>query len=407
MTEKLFKKGTFDFIGDVVLGKELTKTFDLGTSGWKKTRLNLGVKNGATNTQFLSIEYMHKDDIKDCVIYSNGEQYKIKLSETTLQKNINLVDELFRTSVDLETDFELKNEYTKLYFKRMNHERKKEEEKTDDDKAKIKEYTEKINELAKNRFEFIHMKDVIDCLMKNIENIKDKKIRVTGTIKSNFYNGNNRLEYIPSRIELVPADTQEQLKAHLDFFYEKDSIDDDEKEKKMIVSGYIGETIKKKDYLYPLPVILDYTKIDTENEQHQKILKFMKDTFKITDKKQMHKIGIDVNLFSGAEIVEFDESCLTDDQKMGIELGFNTIDDFKPKGNVFGSRIEEIKLARPDLKAYPNGSVEVFSVDDLGLYLPSDDSDKTIDEVKKDTETPKEEPKKEEGSMESLLAELF
>ena len=56
-------------------------------------------------------------------------------------------------------------EYTKLIFKKRNHEFKKEEDKTDEDREKIKEYDAQIKELATNRITFCHMTDAIIFLI--------------------------------------------------------------------------------------------------------------------------------------------------------------------------------------------------------------------------------------------------
>lgn len=409
MADKLFRKGTFTFIGNVVTGKELVTTQKMGTSDWKKTRLNLGIKND-NNLQFLTMEYIHSDKVKTTKFFNTeGEAFDVKWEDTMKPSTLNKISEMNRIVVDLETDFEIKKEYTKLIFKKHNHEFK--EEKTDEDLEKIKEYDAQIKELAVNRVEFAHVKDTIKFLEASISMIKDKKLKVTGTIKSNYYDGKNVLQYIPSRIEIVEDDTESQLKAFIDVFYDKDGVQDDEKAKKINVFGYIGERIKKQDKLFPIVATIDYTRIDLENEQHMLLLNFMKNTFKITDKKQVHKIGVEINIINGAEMVEFDETCLTPDQKMGIELGFNTIDDFKPKGNVYGSKIEELRVCKADLKTYPNGSVEVFATSNLIDFLALDDSDKKEEDVKTDKpqENTKEDSKQDskQQSTEDLMKSLF
>lgn len=409
MADKLFRKGTFTFIGNVVTGKELVTTQKMGTSDWKKTRLNLGIKND-NNLQFLTMEYIHSDKVKTSKFFNTeGEAFDVKWEDTMKPSTLNKISEMNRIVVDLETDFEIKKEYTKLIFKKHNHEFK--EEKTDEDLEKIKEYDAQIKELAVNRVEFAHVKDTIKFLEASISMIKDKKLKVTGTIKSNYYDGKNVLQYIPSRIEIVEDDTESQLKAFIDVFYDKDGVQDDEKAKKINVFGYIGERIKKQDKLFPIVATIDYTRIDLENEQHMLLLNFMKNTFKITDKKQVHKIGVEINIINGAEMVEFDETCLTPDQKMGIELGFNTIDDFKPKGNVYGSKIEELRVCKADLKTYPNGSVEVFATSNLIDFLALDDSDKKEEDVKTDKpqENTKEDSKQDskQQSTEDLMKSLF
>lgn len=409
MANKLFNYSKFDFIGEVITGKEPVTTNKLSdTSKWSRTRLNMGIKDDA-NAQFLNAEYIHSDDVKTCKILGNdGEMFTINLEDTADKKNIAKASNITKIIIDLETDFELKKEYTKLIFKRLNHEMKKDEDKTEEDIQKIKEYSEEISKLAKNRIEFCHMKDAIDFLNKAMPVIKDKKIRVTGSVKSNYYNGKNRLQYIPSFIEIVPDETKNQLKMFCDFFYEKNSICDDTKNRKMTINGYIGERKNKKDMLFPLSIILDYTKIDEEIPEHIQLLEYMKNLFKIDDKKMVHKIGLEINVINGAEKKDFDESCLTDMQKLSIKVGKSTLDDFRPKGDIYGDRVVEFKVCDGDLKRYPNGSEKVIKVKELENFLPIDDSDKKIEDIKKQEGEKTEEPNiKEDNNKEDMMAKLF
>lgn len=418
MAEKLFKQKRFSFIGSLVASKEpMTDNKLSDTSEWKKQRLNVGVKVDG-NAQFLNMEFIHSDRVSKCkILDKDGELMEVSLNETHKPEIINKASDLTKIVIDLETDFEKKKEYTKLLFKVRNHEKDNRDllskkELTDDEKAKIEEnnskieeYQKQINELATNRVVFCHMKDAIKFLNASIPTIGTSKIKITGNIKSNFYNGKNNIQYIPNNIELVPEETESQLKAYIDVFYDKDSIEDDKKLKKMFINGYIGEREKKKDKLYPLTVLIDYTKIDEEDDDQKALLDFMKNTFKITDKKQVHKIGVEINVINGSEIVEFDESCLTKEQKTAVALGLKKVEDFKPRGNVYGNRIQELRVCCPDLSNYPEGAVEVFSVKDLGDYLADDDSDITEDKAKK--ETNKSEEKTQETSQADKLKALF
>lgn len=407
MAERLFNNSRFNFVGSVSYGKEPLSTKPMGSSKWSKTRLGVGVKND-NNMQFLNMEYIHNDSVKTCkILGKDGETFEVDLNKTTNEEVVAKASDMVKITVDLETDFEKKKEYTSLIFKVRNIEKKKPEEITDEDKTKLVEYKAQIKELATNRVEFAHMKDAIKFVNASLPVIKDYKIRVTGTVKSNFYNNKNNLQYIPSFIEIVPQDTENQLKAYMDVFYEEGGIEDDLSVKKMFVNGYVGEKVKKVDTLFPLSVVIDYTKIDLENAEHQMLLGFMKDIFKITDKKQVHKIGVELNVINGSEVVEFDESCLTDQQRLAIQFGLNKIEDFKPRGNVYGEKIQELKVVKANLKAYPNGCKEVFNVDDLHLYLSKDDSDVKASDIKK--EEPKEEVKEEskEQTQEEKLRALF
>lgn len=407
MADKLFKKGRFSFIGSLYIPNEPVSTQNMGTSEWKKTRLGIGVKNDQ-NLQYITMDYIHNDKVKTARLFSKeGEQFEVKLEDTTKQDIIDKVADFSKITIDLETDFEKKKEYTKLIFKKRNHEFKKEEDKTDEDREKIAEYDAQIKELATNRISFVHMKDAITFLNTALPLLKDKKLRINGDVKSNFYNGKNMLQYVPNYIEIVPDDTEEQLEAYIDFFFDKDSLDDDKNLKKLIVNGYIGERVKKLDKLYPLTVVVDYNKIDETNDIHRALLDVMKGYFDITDKKQVHKMGLELNIINGAEKVEFDESMLTDKQKTAIAVGLNKLDDFKPKGNVYGDRITELRVIKGDLKAYPDGAIEVFPIKDLEDYLYQDDSDVKVEDVQNiETKESKEEEKKE-PSAEDLMKQLF
>lgn len=406
MADKLFKKGRFSFIGGLYIPNEPVSTQNMGTSEWKKTRLGIGVKNDQ-NLQYITMDYIHSDKVKTTKLFGkDGEQFEVKLEDTTKQEIIDKVADFSKITIDLETDFEKKKEYTKLIFKKRNHEFKKEEDKTDEDREKIAEYDAQIKELANNRISFVHMKDAITFLNTALPLLKDKKLRINGDVKSNFYNGKNSLQYIPNYIEIVPDDTEEQLEAYIDFFFDKDSLDDDKNLKKLIVNGYIGEKVKKIDKLYPLTVVVDYNKIDETNDIHKALLDVMKGYFDITDKKQVHKMGLELNVINGAEKVEFDKSMLTDKQKTAIAVGLNKLDDFKPKGNVYGDRISELRVVKGDLSAYPNGAIEVFPVKDLEDYLYQDDSDVKVEDVTvSEPKQAKEENK--EQSAEDLMKQLF
>lgn len=413
--DRLFRQGKFSFIGSLVASKEpMTDKKLSDTSEWKKQRLNVGVKVDG-NAQFLNMEFIHSDKVSKCkILGKDGDLMEVSLNDTYKSEIVSKASDLTKITIDLETDFEKKKEYTSLLFKVMNHERENrnllnKESLTDDEKIKlednnnkIEEYQKQIEELATNRVVFCHMKDAIKFLNASIPSIGDNKIKVTGQVKSNFYNGKNNLQYIPSHIELVSEETESQLKVFMDVFYDKDSIVDDKKLKKVMVNGYIGERKNKKDKLYPLTVIIDYAKINEEDEEQQALLNFMKDTFKITDKKQVHKMGVEINVINGSEIVEFNEKCLTDKQKMAVKLGMNKLEDFKPRGNVYGERIQELRVCCPNLRDYPDGSIEVFPIKDLVDYLAEDDSDITDDNAKNS-----EELSKQETSQADKLKALF
>ena len=104
---------------------------------------------------------------------------------------------------------------------------------------------------------------------------------------------------------------------------------------------------------------------------------------KVKSKDMVH-IPWEMVLLRGAEEADFDESMLTDAQKEQIELGIKTLDDFKPKGNIYGDRIDEFRLFDPKLDGdFADG---LLDADDKGsefeerIYQPP--QDETLDEAK-------------------------
>lgn len=404
--ENLFRRGTFKFIGEPVFGRDnVVTTAKLSPkSDWSRTRLNFGVKR-ANDTQFLQTEYIHSDKVNKTKLFDkDGNGFDVAWSDTNKPSTLDRIADYTKIIVNLETDQEVKKEYYSLIFKIRNHEMK--EEQTQDDLDKIKEYTEQLKEFSGNVHKFAHMKDVIKFINDNQDKIKGHKVRVTGDAKSNYYKEKNNIQYIPSNIELVSNDVESELTVNLDIFFSKDSIIDDEKMKQMAIDGYIGERIKRADRLVPTQLIFDYSKADLEDENQANVVDFVKRFFDVKSKTSLYKLPVICSVVNGAEIVEFDESTLTEDQKMAIMLGMNKLEDFKPKGNIFGNRVSFIKVVKPDLKVSPNGAVEtVVTLDTLSEYLLSDDSDVSIKDVKESkTQNPED---KDKMSADDLMKSLF
>lgn len=422
--ERLFNNSKFVFVGNLGHGQEPMSTKRMGEGEWFKTKLNISVRDGA-NSPFLTMENIHKEANPDTVKVMGEKDSKGKytwfdvpfndmLSENDMKK----VPDFLKLTIDLETDFEKKSEYTKLIFKRMNHESEnrklnnKKEDLTQEELAKVNEnlkkideYTKQINELATNRKEVI-MKDAIILLNKALPILKDKKIKVTGTPKCNFYNGKNQLQYVPSSIEIVPDDTKSQFRLFTDVFYAKDDVTNETKEKKMYISGYIGEVKNKEDKLFPLTLTVDYTKVDETIPQQKALMDYLLGVFTPKNKKMYYKNNIELSVIEGAEQIEFSIDCLTEEQKNQVKLGLASLEQFKPKGNVYGDRISELKVVRPTLQGdFKNGAIEMFKVDELVDFLVPDDSDVKEKDVK--NEEPKEEVKEETNDSQSLMDTLF
>lgn len=406
MSEQFSRNGKFVFTGEVCVGKEVVTDNTMGSSKWKKEKLNVGVKTD-DSTLWLTVENIHNSEEpkrKAVLFDKEGNRFEVEQSQTLNDDVIEKCADYLKVVIDLEEDQELKKEYTKLIYKKLNHERA--ENPTDEDKAKIEEYTKQINELATKRTTVVTSKDLIQILGAIAPDLREKKtkVKVKGNIKLNYYNGNTRLEYHPTSFEIVGKDAAYENVLLLDIFYEKDSIEDEEKEKKMYINGWLAQKVKGGEFkLYPVPFVLDYSKIDTEDPDQKLLLEYNKGIFDIKDKKQVHKVSVIGKSLNGAEIKEFDESCLTARQKMSIALGQSKIEDFKPKGNIYGDFKIEYRIITDDLRTQPDGTEPVFPVKELEDYLSYDDSDKKAEDVKVE----ENEPEDQEEKRKAMMAKLF
>ena len=120
------------------------------------------------------------------------------------------------------------------------------------------------------------------------------------------------------------------------------------------------------------------------------MLNFLKSHFDCEDCEAIYNNKFLLKVINGREKVEFSEECLTEQQKQAIAFGLNTLDDFRPRGGVYGERIQEIRIIKPSLTdEYKYGGLIAFSIEELISHLitsEDDTSDIKKDEVKKEEE---------------------
>lgn len=423
MAVNIFKEATFNFIGHINFGKEALTIKNArkdGTGNLYRKKLGIGIRH-LTSCPFLDMEILQEgmNPEKIGVMGLDNKVVSVPYNLTTDEGVMSRIADYTKVTIDLETDFEKKKEYMSLIFKVRNHEYKldtlnkkkeseglttEEETELEEHKTKIEEYNKEISEKATNRHVFI-MKDAIEFINANLPEMKKHKVRVTGNANCNYFNDVNKLKYVPKVIEYVSDDTPTQLKVELTAFFEKKATVDNEKDKKVMVNVYLPETRKKVTKLYPTMLIIDYNKLDLTQESHKTILDFMKAIFDAKDKKSVYRMPIEIDVVDGAEEKEFSEADLTKEQKQAIALGFNKLEDFKPKNNGYLPSVVEYRVVRPLLKdEFSSGAVVSLASKDLPTYLP--DASAPAVEDKKDE--PKTEPQAEENKTDNVdLNALF
>ena len=291
--------------------------------------------------------------------------------------------------------------------------------------SKVASYKKHIIDLGDdNRKEFITDYDFVKYIEDHIDELKEGSYMITGTSNINEYNGRLSHRFQMQNIYKVDDDAKKQLKVTMDFYYTQDSADlsDWKEEKKVRFSGYTTAYIaaEKKNMYVAQDVVFDASKIDFDNEKHVKLLRFKLaqlglgfENGKLINnlkKNKVFKMQIICSYFNGAEEVEIDESMLSENQKMAVELGIKTLDDFKDS-RVYGERIIEYRIVDFNLKGdYSDGYITLedkISEFEEMIYTPAqpETEEEILENNKKKTKSSKEESNDDDDD--SDLDDLF
>lgn len=223
------------------------------------------------------------------------------------------------------------------------------------------------------RHEFVTPWDFIEFIKEHKEELEGKKVQATGNINKNIYNGKISDRFQIRNLYVVDEDTKPGLTVTEEVFYNKDSIDtaDWKEEKKILINGYVEAYIDKEtgNKMVPRQLVFDCSKLDFDNEKHVKLLQFKLKQMglkyedgKIVNglkAKKTYKLIFVENYVNGNEEIPFDESTLTENQKEAVALGLKTLDDFKPKGAIYGNRVTLYKVKDFDLSGdYSDGVID-------------------------------------------------
>lgn len=297
-------------------------------------------------------------------------------------------------------------------------------------KAKVANYRKHIVDLGDDdRKEFISDYDFVKYLEENVDELKNGNYVVTGSSVLNEYNGKLSQRFQMQNIYKAD-DAKCQLKVTFDFYWMSDGVDftDWKEEKKIRISGYTTAYVsaQKKNMYVSQDVVFDCSKIDFDNEKHVKLLSYkLKQMGMSLDgdkpkndlkKNKVYKLQIICSYFNGAQEVEIDESMLTENQRMAIELGLKKISDFA-EGSVYGDRIIEYRVTDFNLRGeYEDGCItldEKPSEFEESIYTPVKPEteeellDKAIEKKNKKKDDDEWMNKPESDDDEDDLADLF
>jgi len=366
----------FSFTGKLFIPAPDSKNPFAAETSWKKKvrgtereipalKMNFGVRETDANMMFVSL-YASKDTQQDILLHTaDGNTLSVPWDER--EDYVDLAANFVKYTVDL-ADPDEKAKYRDAIrsgdFSRTDC--------TNEEEARLK-----LAQLYDMRKEFITSYDFVEYLREVLPSY-DGRVTVTGQVKRSYYNNKYTDNFEPKAVYAASSQAKNKLSMKLDFMYNKDSVEKAkyETDKKIFVNGYVYQWINSvdKNKLMPLQLIFDASKYDLSNERHRKLLDYK---MKYVDIQQetYQELSWEVRIINGAETVEFTEDMLTDVQKEQIELGLKTLEDFKPRGNIYGEKIREYRLADPILKGrFENGLVDTEYTDaDLQslLYSPN------------------------------------
>lgn len=347
MAKKINNNIRFTFTGSPMITKNFL-TESTTQYGAKAVRINFGIKVG-TNTEFCGLY----GSIRDTIHTYNDENQQIDVDWAD-RKDPEIIAKTaryrkFRTNIGTE-DGEIK--------------------------------------------EFITEYDFIQYLADELRDYKPD-IRVTGNMSLRYDNkGVLRRNFNIDGVWMRRDTDKKKLSIMTPLTFWKDCVDkSDLKESgKIYVNGYIPQYVNKEvETMYlPLTVVFNTRAFDMNDPKQKGQYEYRLDLID-TKAKTPETMMWDVRIVNGAQEVEFDESQLTKLQKKQIELGEKTLEDFRPRGQIFGDRISELRFNEPDANGeYKDGPVDtgckVSEFEDM-IYVPA--KDESIADMERSAAKPK------------------
>jgi len=274
--------------------------------------------------------------------------------------------------------------------------------------ANFKKYIVNLGDDFGGRCEFITQYDMIKYLADALPEYKGKVV-VTGTYSKSYSKGTYYDKFRIQNVYAAEEDRKNRLGLTLDFYYNKESVDkaDFKTDKKIFLNGYINQYINanEQNKYIPMQLVFNASKYNLENEKHKALYDYKMEYVDIANKNMVH-MAWEVVLVRGAETVDFTYDMLTEKQKQQVDLGIRELEDFKPKSNIVGDKINEFRLFEPVLRDMGKGDDFSDGLIDLDMkmsefeeeiYVPNAQEEKLEDAVKK---SEKEKPEKETAENE-------
>lgn len=160
-------------------------------------------------------------------------------------------------------------------------------------------------------------------------------------------------------ISLAKAEEKNHHKMNVLLHWRKGDIDK-ASDGKWYIPSYVEMYVSKDEgsKFFPMQVVLNTSVFDLTKEKHKAQLDIRT---KCLEPKTSKWISLpwEVNVLSGAEEVQFDETMLTPLQKALIDSGDAVLSDFAPRGQIYGASVKEYRLGKPLVRDdYAEGPIE-------------------------------------------------
>lgn len=253
--------------------------------------------------------------------------------------------------------------------------------------SSIKKFTVNLGE----RKEFITEWDMIEYLESALTGYEDD-IVVTGQFVlrpgTGKYSDQVYREFQIQNVYMPSEKDTPHLTMNLDLYYDKDSMDKSslKDDGKIFMHCYTPMYSKADNArkMFLIDTVFNTAVFDMSKPKHKAIYDYKMRYLETKSRNPVH-MNWQIAVVNGAEEVEFTMDSLTEQQKEQVELGISKMEDFKPRGNIFGERVNELRLVKPILtgefeecKAAADSEYTAREFEDE-IYAPA--SDESVDDM--------------------------
>lgn len=251
--------------------------------------------------------------------------------------------------------------------------------------------TEALEAANKKRKHFLAGTEFCEYVNKvvNSEKTKDMKFRVNGNITYRYSEKNDKYysAYEVTKIYRVDDDVEPSSSIDVEFYFSEGAMDSSDyvETGKAIVNGYTSfyDSATKKNWFCPIGLVLRF---GTDDVGKKKIKGYEKIFSKFED-DEIRKINLTCQQIDGAQRVKITYDDLDDETKENIDFGLTTLEDAIAEvgGNMFGDKIQEIRIEKLGRGSSKGSETTVYTVEDMNKKpfkeeaVKAEDNDESFD----------------------------